>query len=108
MDPVFDTRATSDVLIAAAKKDPGSAARYQMADYRSWLISHFQGGAAGLTVALPRGIASGSRGGRTPARPVPLFAPRLQSISRAVTCTSSFIRIRSSVTDAAQTSRGCR
>jgi len=30
MDPVFDTRATSDVLIATAKKDPGSAARYPM------------------------------------------------------------------------------
>jgi anaerobic selenocysteine-containing dehydrogenase/Fe-S-cluster-containing dehydrogenase component len=71
MDPVFDTRATSDVLIAAAKKDPGSAARYQMADYRSWLISHFPGGAAGLAAALPRGIASGSLGEPTAARAVP-------------------------------------
>src|SRR6476646_6609374 len=34
MDPVFDTRATSDVLIALAKKDPGAAARYP-ADYRT-------------------------------------------------------------------------
>ena len=71
MDPVFDTRATSDVLIAAAKKDPGSAARYPMADYRSWLISRFPGGAAGLAAALPRGIASGSLGESTTARPVP-------------------------------------
>jgi Fe-S-cluster-containing dehydrogenase component len=71
MDPVFDTRATSDVLIAAAKKDPGSAARYQMADYRSWLISRFPGGAAGLAAALPRGIASGSLGEPTTARVVP-------------------------------------
>ena len=71
MDPVFDTRATSDVLIAAAKKDPGSAARYAMADYRSWLISRFPGGAAGLATALPRGIASGSLGEPTTARPVP-------------------------------------
>src|SRR5258706_14043870 len=62
MDPVFDTRATSDVLIAVGKRDPGSAARYQMADYRSWLISRFPGGAAGLAAALPGGIASGSLG----------------------------------------------
>ena len=46
MDPVFDTRATSDVLIAVAKKDPGSAARYTMPDYRTWLIGRFPGGAA--------------------------------------------------------------
>jgi len=71
MDPVFDTRATSDVLIALAKKDPGSAARYQVTDYRSWLIARFPGGAAGLTAALPRGIASGSLGEPTTARPVP-------------------------------------
>jgi molybdopterin-containing oxidoreductase family iron-sulfur binding subunit len=71
MDPVFDTRATSDVLIAAAKKDPGSAARYQMVDYRSWLVSRFPGGAAGLAAALPRGIASGSLGEPTTARTIP-------------------------------------
>jgi molybdopterin-containing oxidoreductase family iron-sulfur binding subunit len=71
MDPVFDTRATSDVLIAVAKKDPGSAARYTMADYRSWLIGRFPGGAAALTAALPRGIASGSLGEATTARVVP-------------------------------------
>ncbi len=71
MDPVFDTRATSDVLIAVAKKDPAGAARYPMADYRSWLISHFPGGAAGLASSLPRGIASGSLGEPTTARPVP-------------------------------------
>jgi molybdopterin-containing oxidoreductase family iron-sulfur binding subunit len=82
MDPVFDTRATSDVLIAVAKKDPGSAARYAMNDYRTWLIGRFPGGAAGLTAALPRGIASGSLGEPTTARPVPavrLAAPIDQS-----------------------------
>jgi len=71
MDPVFDTRATSDVLIAVAKKDPGSAARYPMPDYRSWLISRFAGGAAGLAAALPRGIAAGTLGEPATARPVP-------------------------------------
>ena len=71
MDPVFDTRATSDVLIAVAKTDPGSAAKYPIADYRSWLIGRFPGGAAALTAALPRGIASGSLGEPTASRPVP-------------------------------------
>jgi len=71
MDPVFDTRATSDVLIAVAKKDPASASRYPMSEYRSWLISRLPGGAAALTAALPRGIMSGSLGEPTTARPVP-------------------------------------
>ena len=71
MDPVFDTRATSDVLIEVAKKDPASAARYTVPDYRSWLISRFPGGGAGLTAALPRGIAAGSLGAPSNARPIP-------------------------------------
>src|SRR5438105_5943335 len=69
MDPVFDTRATSDVLIAVAKKDPGAAARYPQPDYRSWLISRFPGGAAALTAALQIGRAAGSLGGSTAPRP---------------------------------------
>ena len=71
MDPVFDTRATSDVLIETARRDPGSAARYPLPDYRSWLISRFAGGAAGLTAALPRGIASGSLPASTAQRTAP-------------------------------------
>ena len=71
MDPVFDTRATSDVLIAIGKKDPANAARYQVADYRTWLISRFPGGAATLNAALPRGFASGSLAEPPTARPVP-------------------------------------
>jgi molybdopterin-containing oxidoreductase family iron-sulfur binding subunit len=71
MDPVFDTRATSDVLIAVAKKDPGAASRYPQPDYRSWLISRFPGGAAGLAAALPHGIVSGTLGEPTTARAVP-------------------------------------
>jgi anaerobic selenocysteine-containing dehydrogenase/Fe-S-cluster-containing dehydrogenase component len=70
MDPVFDTRATSDVLIAVAKKDPGAAARYPAPDYRSWLIGRFPGGAAGFAAALPRGTA-GSLGEPTVPRPIP-------------------------------------
>ena len=71
MDPVFDTRATADVLIALAKKDPGAAARYAFPDYRSWLIGRFPGGAAALAAALPHGIVSGSLGAATTARSVP-------------------------------------
>jgi molybdopterin-containing oxidoreductase family iron-sulfur binding subunit len=52
LDPVFDTRATADVLIDLAKRDQALAARYQVADYRSWYISRFPGGQAGFAKAL--------------------------------------------------------
>ena len=71
MDPVFDTRATSDVLIAVAKRDPGAAARYPQPDYRTWLTGRFPGGAAGLTAALPRAFASGTLGGADTPRAIP-------------------------------------
>src|ERR671920_1151585 len=46
MDPVFaGTRAAADVLADVARKDPANAARYPQADYRSYLISRFAGGA---------------------------------------------------------------
>ncbi|HST06952.1 MAG TPA: molybdopterin-dependent oxidoreductase [Gemmatimonadaceae bacterium] len=82
MDPVFDTRATSDVLIAVAKKDPGAAARYPQPDYRSWLIGRFPGGASAFGAALPRGMASGTLGETVtprPAPPVRIGAPMEQS-----------------------------
>jgi anaerobic selenocysteine-containing dehydrogenase/Fe-S-cluster-containing dehydrogenase component len=85
MDPVFDTRATSDVLIAVAKRDPGAAARYPLPDYRSWLTNRFPGGAAGLTAALPRALASGSLGGTDAQRPT----PSARSIPAATTQRSS-------------------
>jgi len=71
MDPVFDTRATSDVLIAVAKRDPGAAARYPQPDYRTWLTARFPGGAPGLTAALPRAFASGTLGGTDTPRTIP-------------------------------------
>jgi anaerobic selenocysteine-containing dehydrogenase/Fe-S-cluster-containing dehydrogenase component len=79
MDPVFDTRATSDVLIAVAKKDPGAAARYPAPDYRSWLIGRFPGGAAGFAAALPRGTA-GSLGEPTIPRPIPQQPGKVVSV----------------------------
>jgi anaerobic selenocysteine-containing dehydrogenase/Fe-S-cluster-containing dehydrogenase component len=71
MDPVFDTRATSDVLIAIGKADPGAAARYPVPDYRTWLIGRFPGGAAGLTAALPHGLVAGTLAAPTAARTLP-------------------------------------
>ncbi|HZI42517.1 MAG TPA: molybdopterin-dependent oxidoreductase, partial [Gemmatimonadaceae bacterium] len=65
MDPVFaNTRATGDVLIALAKKDPAAAPRLTATDYRSWLIGRFPGGQQAMTGALTRGIAPGNLGAR--------------------------------------------
>lgn len=60
LDPVFDTRSTADVLIDLAKKDQALAARYNVADYRSWYISKFPGGASAFTAALAKAQASAS------------------------------------------------
>src|SRR5688500_15195906 len=60
MNPVFNTRATADILIGMAKVDPATAGRYPEADYRSWLMDRFPGGRTALTTALTRGIAPGT------------------------------------------------
>jgi anaerobic selenocysteine-containing dehydrogenase/Fe-S-cluster-containing dehydrogenase component len=71
MDPVFDTRATSDILISIGKAEAAAAARYPFNDYRSWLISRFPGAASGLAAALPKGFIAGSIGYTPAARPLP-------------------------------------
>ena len=76
MDPVFDTRATPDVLIAAAKSDPGQAASYAQGDYRSWLIARFPGGAAAFAAALAKGLAPGSAAQRTAPAEAPASSAR--------------------------------
>lgn len=58
MDPVFNTRATADVLIAVAKADAVMAARYP-ADYRA-IISARVGGNIELQNALPTGMLAGT------------------------------------------------
>jgi molybdopterin-containing oxidoreductase family iron-sulfur binding subunit len=68
MDPVFDTRATADVLIAVSKS---GTALTPLPDYRSLIISRFPGGAAGLAQALPKGIAAGSAPQVTISRALP-------------------------------------
>src|SRR5215204_5060526 len=66
MDPVFSgTRATADVLIQVAQKDPANASRYPQTDYRSWLISRFAGGTPAFTAAVAKGIGAGSIAPRT-------------------------------------------
>ncbi|MBL0940157.1 MAG: 4Fe-4S dicluster domain-containing protein [Gemmatimonadaceae bacterium] len=60
LDPVFDTRSTADVLIDLAKKDQALAARYNVADFRSWYISKFPGGASAFTAALAKAQTTGA------------------------------------------------
>jgi molybdopterin-containing oxidoreductase family iron-sulfur binding subunit len=67
MDPVFDTRATADVIIALSKGANPAAA----ADYRTTVISRFPGGAQALAAALPKGIASGTSTALAAPRAVP-------------------------------------
>jgi Fe-S-cluster-containing dehydrogenase component len=64
MDPVFDTRATADVLLALARGDQQMAARFRFTDYRAWLASRI-GGDASLKNALPTALMSGSAAART-------------------------------------------
>ncbi len=76
LDPVFDTRATGDVLIQVAKMDQALAAKYPAADYRSWYIGKFPGGASGFTAALTKpSVAGAPLAARTAATPVPGAAP---------------------------------
>ncbi len=72
MDPVFDSRATADVLLALAKGDQSMAARFQYADYRGWLASRL-GGNGALKDALTTALMSGTAAARTatPARVTP-------------------------------------
>ncbi len=67
MEPVFDTRATADVLLELSRRNPTTAAQTAAGGYRNWLISRFPGGARGLTAALPSGLVAGSIAAR-PAR----------------------------------------
>jgi Fe-S-cluster-containing dehydrogenase component/formylmethanofuran dehydrogenase subunit B len=58
MDPVFNTRATANVLIALAKMDPTMAGRLP-ADYRAFIGGRV-GGNEALTAALPKAVTRGS------------------------------------------------
>ena len=105
------TRATADVLIQLAQKDPATAARYPQADYRNWLIASFPWWHGRVHRDAARGASAPgpSRRARSPRprrRSPP--APRSRSTRRAATSISSPITRRCSATAAARTSRGCR
>src|SRR5688572_27357294 len=68
MDPVFDTRAIGDVLLAVSRAGGSTAVA---ADYRTQFTSRFPGGVNGLATALPKGIASGTTASVSVARAVP-------------------------------------
>ena len=60
MEPVFNTRPTADVLLAAAKGDPSAAGRYPQKDYRGWMMGRLPGGAAATASGLARGVMPGT------------------------------------------------
>ena len=60
LDPVYDTKATADVIIELSKKDQALAAKYNTADYRTWYISKFAGGSAAFTSALTKPSVAGA------------------------------------------------
>ncbi len=70
MDPVYDTRATADVLLALARGEPSVAGRFPWATYRDWLIAHYPSGMGGFTQALAKGVGQGSSLVRESARTV--------------------------------------
>jgi molybdopterin-containing oxidoreductase family iron-sulfur binding subunit len=71
MDPVFNTRATADVLLVMARADNAMAARFPWATYRDVLMSRYAAGRGAFTEALAKGIGQGSAVSRTgaPASP---------------------------------------
>lgn len=77
MDPVFDTRATADVLIALTQPAAPTAATAAHAanttDYRQTMLARFPGGADALAAALPVGVVPGTTQPVTPrAAPAPV------------------------------------
>ncbi|MCC6929592.1 MAG: 4Fe-4S dicluster domain-containing protein [Gemmatimonadaceae bacterium] len=60
MERIFDTKATSDVLLAVAQGDPTVSARFPWKSYRDYLIANFAGGTSAFTQALSNGMSNGS------------------------------------------------
>jgi anaerobic selenocysteine-containing dehydrogenase/Fe-S-cluster-containing dehydrogenase component len=60
MDPVYDTRATANVLLGLAKTNPKLAAANTAPNYREWLIARYPGGVNAFTTALVKGIGAGA------------------------------------------------
>jgi molybdopterin-containing oxidoreductase family iron-sulfur binding subunit len=60
MEPVFNTRATGDVLLDLARGDSTMAGRFPSQSYRDFIISRYVGGNQAFAQALAGGIGSGS------------------------------------------------
>ena len=65
MDPVFNTRATADVLLAMARADTAMAGRYPWATYRDFLMSRYPTGRDAFSAAVGKGLGQGSALART-------------------------------------------
>ena len=68
MDPVFNTRATADVLLAMARGDTAMAGRMPGATYRDVLMARVTGGGAAFPQAVAKGLGAGSALVRAAAR----------------------------------------
>src|SRR5207302_442189 len=65
MDRAFTgTRSAADVLLAVAKKDAATGAKFPQADYRAWLFARLPGGnnAQTMSAALAKGMMVGAAG----------------------------------------------
>lgn len=67
MDPVFNTRATADVLLELARGNAAMASRFPWANYRDFLLSRYPAGRAAFTEAVAKGLGQGSALARTAA-----------------------------------------
>jgi molybdopterin-containing oxidoreductase family iron-sulfur binding subunit len=78
MDPVFNTRAAADVLLAMARADNAMASRFPWTTYRDVIMSRYPAGRDAFTEAVAKGIGSGSALARAgsaaalPATPTPI------------------------------------
>ena len=68
MDPVYDTKATADVMLVVSKSNPKLAGAHPAPNYREYLISRYPGGTTAFTSALIKGIGNGTLAGERPKR----------------------------------------
>ena len=111
MDPVFDTRATADVLIARCEGRSATAAKYPRADYRELADRPLPGRRSGVHARAPdRELCTGTLArARADARPFRRRArPRTPIERHGRLLSASSIRIPVLGDGAARTSRGCR
>ena len=68
MDPVYDTKATADVLLSVGKGNPKLANTHAATSYREYLIGRYPGGTTAFTSALIKGMGTGTLAGERPKR----------------------------------------